>query len=156
MSAITKTVPVDSVETAVEWIKILNLQINKKERGVMVTNMDGREHDVAWITSVRALTQKEWEHVLTTITRYELPVEIGLSYFSWMLGVYGHTPSPEFTPDRILLLDPKQIPIPGTRKIGREEKFLESLAWLTHSARNKELLEWYGLKQPREPSYYTY
>ena len=147
----------DTVEKAVEWLGKLNLEVNREVRGTMRANMSGTEHDYTELVRVRDLTQPEWEQVVALVQRYELPCELGSTGFTWALCIYGHSPLPEFRPDMILAVEARQVPVPGTQgSLGAKEVALEKLAWLTHGPRNKQLLDWYKLEQPRAPSHYTY
>ncbi len=149
-----------NAEQAVEWLKKLNARINREIRGTLRANMSGTEVPYIFVDPIRNLTASEWKRVAALIPRFELPCELGSDGFTWMLNIYGHQahmPLPGIEPERVLQLKAKQIPVSGTHgDLAEKEAALKNLGWLTHNRRNKEVLAWYRLRQPREPSHYMY
>lgn len=101
----------------------------------------------------RQLSTEEIERLAQCIERCELPCSYGHEPYGFFLEVLDHSPVPKVEPARLLCVSPHHLPNPAHHGfVGQEEAFT-FFKRFTHTVRNKELLDFYGIEQDDDPLY---
>ena len=135
-----------------EWLVELNEQIWRDSD----QDRFGRVHSF----EERELTRKEWTRVKRLVRAHALPCEMHSGpYGGLWIRIFAPPAAPGAPAEYILAVGQENIP--GFKKIGggyvkRHPAAWRALSPLTHSPRNQELLELFGLEQSRASSYYEY
>jgi hypothetical protein len=141
-----------------EWLLTLQAELHK---WVPPQGPRGLGH---WNT-LRNLTESEWTRLTALLGEgYGLVFTLGTMYgFSLLLKVYEDAPIPEVGPEFLLFFEQKQIPeAHGTTEAtlgGAGDSWKEAWKILTkwsHSDRNKQKLEFYGMEPPKDEAHYMY
>lgn len=101
----------------------------------------------------RALTVGEIDRLTRCIERCELPCSYGHEPYGFFLEVRDHSPIPEVEPVRLLCVSPRHIPNPEYHGFAGQGKAFTFFKRFTHTDRNKELLDFYGIEQDDDPLY---
>jgi len=117
-----------------------------------------------WNT-LRNLTEDEWQRLVALLDEGEgLVFVLGTMFgFSLLLRVYEDSPIPEVPPEFLFFFEQKQIPTEhGTTEptLGGAadswKKAWEILTRWSHSDRNKQKLNFYGMDAPKDEEHYMY
>ncbi|MAZ40957.1 hypothetical protein CL654_02475 [bacterium] len=121
---------------------------------------DCREADIAWLKEMERkihneggwgchqLRTEEWARVDEITRRLELPCQLVSNVLGFELRIYKHGPMFGIVPDLLIRIDCNQHPY--HTDAGDQLRIAEELFGLTHTARNKEVLRWYGLEPQKE------
>lgn len=104
------------------------------------------------------LTEEEWDELCDLAGRFPLPCRLGCAAYGFVLTVHEvGVIHGEETPG-IIALEHHQFPFPSAQKgFAGQAASLEMIAKITHTTRNRELLEWHGFNPLNaDPTSYQY
>ena len=126
---------------------------------VWITSLDskirqtpsGRGHKPVPHRILRSLEPGEWEEVKRIVGKLELPCRLQGGAYGFSLTVYAQSDEPGILPPVLLVVDSSQFPFPSAQRgFQGQEETLGILASITHSNRNKELLDFCGFEPQHE------
>jgi hypothetical protein len=137
------------------WLKALD------ERLWTETGPDRFGHRTPIEKDGARLSEDELQRVLSLVASKRLPVQMfpgTFGFTGYSLAVYEHDfppyPGAEQPPQYLVCLTARHLP--GDDRNGRLERAWDTFSPYTHSEENLEVLKHYGMKAPREKSYYEY
>lgn len=154
-----KTVNYDLSTQDLSWLKQLSDEIWQANESESRANLSGHTWKERYYTEKRVMTEDEWKRLKELILAHELPCTPGggVFGFGFSLTVFSHPSFPGIMPEIAICVTGNHLP--HIENPGHGEnwgKIWETFEPFTHSARNRELLGYYGFEPPRERSYYEY
>lgn len=140
------------------WLSALDDEIWEAREGTWRPNMSGGELRRKYRVEKRKMTKVEWDTVRGIVARRDLPVSLHNADMGFGIGmmIYGHSPFPGGEPEILFGMTGQHLP-----EFTREHRCGFNLGWdafspLATTARNAELLDYYGMEPIRDKGFYDY